>query len=66
MSGDALVNEHFVAEHHANVDMTVFDLTKKVCSYLGSLLPFNVAGAIEQYSFTLQSLTLSLTLFILG
>ncbi|KAF9094242.1 hypothetical protein BGX23_002340 [Mortierella sp. AD031] len=28
-SGDALVNEHLVAEHHANVDMSVFDLTKK-------------------------------------
>ncbi|KAG0313481.1 hypothetical protein BGZ97_010138 [Linnemannia gamsii] len=29
VSGDALVNEHLVAEHHANVDMSVFDLTKK-------------------------------------
>lgn len=29
MSGDALVNEHIVAEHHANVDMSVFDLSKK-------------------------------------
>ncbi|KAF9921927.1 hypothetical protein FBU30_008004 [Linnemannia zychae] len=28
-SGDALVNEHLVAEHHANVDMSVFDLTKR-------------------------------------
>ncbi|KAF9576159.1 hypothetical protein EC968_010282 [Mortierella alpina] len=28
-SGDALVNEHLLAEHHANVDVTVFDLTKK-------------------------------------
>ncbi|KAG0088099.1 hypothetical protein BGZ93_004677 [Podila epicladia] len=28
-SGDALVNEHLVAEHHRNVDVTVFDLTKK-------------------------------------
>ncbi|KAG0314061.1 hypothetical protein BGZ99_008392 [Dissophora globulifera] len=28
-SGDALVNEHLVAEHHANVDVTVFDLAKK-------------------------------------
>lgn len=46
MSGDALVNEHLVAEHHANVDMAVFDLTKKVCSYLDPLLPFSVAGAI--------------------
>ncbi|KAF9912096.1 hypothetical protein EC991_001042 [Linnemannia zychae] len=29
MSGDALVNEHLVAEHHANVDMSIFDLSKK-------------------------------------
>ncbi|KAF9438386.1 hypothetical protein BGZ76_008297 [Entomortierella beljakovae] len=29
LSGDALVNEHLVAEHHANVDVTVFDLGKK-------------------------------------
>lgn len=36
MSGDALVNEHIVAEHHANVDMSVFDLSKKVCSYLST------------------------------
>ncbi|KAF9112905.1 hypothetical protein BGX27_002612 [Mortierella sp. AM989] len=28
-SGDALVNEHLVAEHHANVDVTVFDLDRK-------------------------------------
>ncbi|KAG0036496.1 hypothetical protein BGZ82_004123 [Podila clonocystis] len=28
-SGDALVNEHLLAEHHRNVDVTVFDLTKK-------------------------------------
>ncbi|KAG0057036.1 hypothetical protein BGZ83_002274 [Gryganskiella cystojenkinii] len=28
-SGDALVNEHLVADHHANVDVTVFDLSKK-------------------------------------
>ncbi|KAF8928248.1 hypothetical protein BGZ58_009791 [Dissophora ornata] len=28
-SGDALVNEHLVAEHHVNVDATVFDLAKK-------------------------------------
>ncbi|KAF9957764.1 hypothetical protein BGZ72_001430 [Mortierella alpina] len=28
-SGDALVNEHLLAEHHANVDVTVFDLKKK-------------------------------------
>ncbi|KAG0348929.1 hypothetical protein BG004_003646 [Podila humilis] len=28
-SGDALVNEHLVAEHHRNVDVTVFDLSKK-------------------------------------
>ncbi|KAF9346863.1 hypothetical protein BGX34_003558 [Mortierella sp. NVP85] len=28
-SGVALVNEHLVAEHHANVDVTVFDLTKR-------------------------------------
>jgi len=24
------VNEHLVAEHHANVDVTVFDLAKRV------------------------------------
>ncbi|KAF9300627.1 hypothetical protein BGZ74_007664 [Mortierella antarctica] len=28
-SGDALVNEHLLAEHYRNVDVTVFDLTKK-------------------------------------
>ncbi|KAG0001068.1 hypothetical protein BGZ80_000093 [Entomortierella chlamydospora] len=28
-SGDALVNEHLVADHHANVDVTVFDLDKR-------------------------------------
>ncbi|KAF9197629.1 hypothetical protein BGZ49_001850 [Haplosporangium sp. Z 27] len=27
-SGDALVNEHLVADHHANVDVTVFDLDR--------------------------------------
>ncbi|KAF9350787.1 hypothetical protein BGX26_011117 [Mortierella sp. AD094] len=28
-SGDALVNEHLVADHHANVDVTVFDLDRR-------------------------------------
>ncbi|KAI1317417.1 hypothetical protein EDD11_008481 [Mortierella claussenii] len=28
-SGDALVNEHLVAEHHASVDVSVFDIGKK-------------------------------------
>lgn len=48
MSGDALVNEHIVAEHHANVDMSVFDLSKKVCSYLDYSLSYSTPGAMEQ------------------
>ncbi|KAG0200806.1 hypothetical protein BGX28_006219 [Mortierella sp. GBA30] len=31
-SGDALVNEHLVAAHHADIDVTVFDLSKRADS----------------------------------
>lgn len=48
MSGDALVNEHIVAEHHANVDMSVFDLSKKVCSYLDYSLSHSTPGTMEE------------------
>ncbi|KAF9579743.1 hypothetical protein BGW38_003877 [Lunasporangiospora selenospora] len=34
-SGDALVNEHLVAEHHRNVDVTVFDLSREASRKFG-------------------------------